>query len=70
MKTEGENNCNTIIKKKSRKVKAEVTRAYITKEKIIFELDNDETITSVNASNIDTVLRFFHKQMKIHCKQN
>lgn len=67
---EGENNCNKEFKEKASKVKPEVTRAYITKKKIIFELDNDDTITSVSKQNINTVLRFFHKQMKAHCYQD
>lgn len=48
---EGENG-ETIskkqIKQKIPKVRPEVTRAYITKKKIIFELSNDDSITSVN----------------------
>ncbi len=58
------------MKEKISKVKSEVTRAYITKKKIIFQLDNDDTITSVSKQNINTVLRFFHKQMKAHCYQD
>ena len=37
-----------MTKQKSSKIKPQVTRAYITKKKIIFELDNDDAITSVS----------------------
>ena len=45
---EGENNCNNKKEGIAPKVKPEVTRAYISKKKIIFELDNDDAITSVS----------------------
>ena len=48
IKMEGENSCNIMTKQKSSKIKPQVTRAYITKKKIIFELDNDDAITSVS----------------------
>jgi hypothetical protein len=44
----GEKNSKKQTKQKIPKVRPEVTRAYITKKKIIFEMSNDDTITSVN----------------------